>query len=362
MMKNSIKKFVLMMTMSVLLVASLAACSSKEKETVKETAMYTVTFMNGETSLGTATVEENATLAADTYSAFETVADTEFLGWFETPTFLDSSKKDLATATFAQDTTLYGSFKSTKVTEDTRVWYIAGTGKGILKDSNWADANASDTVKASLALNPTGNATNEFAITVDLFAGDQLQLIHDWAWDGQKGFGCFTTLDSTQMESGGGLGGSADTANVNVIMDGNYTITLTTDPDNSLQDTLTVVRNGDPAAAPVVEEAAPYVVSENTGISIKGSWVEDWSDVKELTRTEGTDTFTITMDLKADTELCFMILDNGTDTGIVIKESNVVDEASLGLLTTTGNNIKVAADGSYTFTVDAAAQTVTITK
>lgn len=369
MMKNKIKKFVLMMTMSVLFVATLAACASKEKEketvqdNVKESVNYTITFMNGDATLGTATVKENATLSADQYSSFETVADTEFLGWFETPTFLASSKKDLTTVTFEKDTTLYGSFKSTKVSEDTRVWYIAGSSeKGILKNSNWADSKADDTVKGSVKLNPTGNATNEFAITLDLFAGDQFQIVHDWQWDGQKGYGAFTTIDATQMENGGGLGGSANTANVNVKVDGNYTITLTTDPDNSIQDTMTIVRNGDPVTTPEVVEEAPYVVSESTGISIKGSWVADWSEVKELSRIEGTDTFSITMDLTADTELCFMVMDNGTDTGIVIKEPNVVDEASLGLLSATGNNIKLASDGSYTFLVDAVAQTVTITK
>mgnify|MGYP002682571117 FL=1 len=48
------------------------------------------------------------------------------------------------------------------------------------------------------------------------------------------------------MESGGSLGGSANTANVNVLVDGNYTITLTTNPDNPALDTVTVVRNSDP--------------------------------------------------------------------------------------------------------------------
>ena len=164
------------------------------------------------------------------------------------------------------------------------------------------------------------------------------------------------------MESGGGLGGSANTANVNVLQDGNYTITLTTDPDNAIQDTIVVVRNGDALSAPAVEEEAAYVVSETTEISVKGSWVADWSEMKPLTRKEGTNVFTITMDLAADTELCFVVLDRGVDTGIVIKEGNVTDEASLAFLTTTGNNIKVVADGSYTFTVDADAQSVTITK
>lgn len=358
MMKINVKQWLLMMSLCILLVASFTACKSKEG---KEVASYTITFMNGDTTLGTATVKEGESLTPDAYSSFESLPDTEFLGWFETPTFLESSKKDLTTATFEKDTTLYGSFKSTKVAEDTRLWYIAGSSeKGPLKLNNWA-GDIPDTDKEQFQLKPTGN-TNEFALTIDLFAGDQFQIIHDWAWDGQKGYGCFTTIDNTQMESGGGLGGSDETSNVNVIMDGNYTITLTTDPDNPIQDTLTIVRNGDPSAEPVVEEEVPFVPSENTSVSVKGSWVEDWSDLKDLTRTPGTNEFTITMELAKDTELCFSIFENGEDTGLVLKEENVKDEASKALLTTTGNNIKVTEDGNYTFVVDVGAQTVTITK
>ena len=47
------------------------------------------------------------------------------------------------------------------------------------------------------------------------------------------------------FESGGGLGGTDNTSNVNVIMDGNYTINLTTNPDDEAHDTLTITRNGD---------------------------------------------------------------------------------------------------------------------
>ena len=52
------------------------------------------------------------------------------------------------------------------------------------------------------------------------------------------------------MEDGGGLAGTSDKANVNVLVDGNYTITLTTNPDNQAQDTLSIVRNSDPLEAP----------------------------------------------------------------------------------------------------------------
>ena len=39
-------------------------------------------------------------------------------------------------------------------------------------------------------LNSTGNQVNEFAITLDLHAGDQFQVIPDWNWSGQKILHC----------------------------------------------------------------------------------------------------------------------------------------------------------------------------
>lgn len=359
--KKMIRKFIGCMVTCMFLVSSLTACGNKDQG--QDAISYTITFMNGETTLGTATAKENSSLEATTYSAYETVEDAKFNGWYETPTFLESSKKDLATTTFTKDTILYGSFKSTQVAQDTRVWYIVGTSdKGSLKTSNWANSGVEESVRSQFQLTSTGAVTNEVAITMDLFKGDQFQIIHDWAWEDQKGYGCFTSIDDTQMENGGGLGGSSKTSNINVLMDGNYTVTLTTDPDNSAQDTLIIVRNGDPLTSPELVEEAPYMVSESTQLCVKGSWVADWSDIKELNRKDGTNTFTISMDLLAETELCFMVYDKGVDTGIVIKEENVVEEASLALLIQNGNNIKVAENGSYTFTVDLDTWSVVISK
>lgn len=225
-MRKKIKKLVSLITACVTL-TMLCACGEPTKQEIS------VTFMNGEETLGTVTGASGEVLTG--YESYESVANAEFLGWYETPTFLESSKKDLAIATFEADTTLYGSFKSTDVTEDTRAWYVVGDGTSeVIKNSAWAGAAVDDAAKAACQLMPTGNSVNEFEITVDLFAGDQFQVIHDWGWDGQKGYGCFTEIDASQMENGGGLGGSDTTSNVNVIMDGSYTITLTTDPDNSL--------------------------------------------------------------------------------------------------------------------------------
>lgn len=249
-MKKQFKKVLSMTVASVLMMAALSGCGKAEASAdagkTGNAAEITVTFMNGEEQLGTATAKAGELLAEADYTQFENVADASFQGWYETPSFLESSRKDLKTTVFDTDTTLYGSFKSTVVEADTRVWYIAGTSdKGILQNSNWANDSVEEAAREQFCLQETGKAPNEFEITLDLYAGDQFQIIHDWAWDGQKGFGCFTTIDETQMENGGGLGGTASTSNVNVIMDGNYTIRLTTDPDNEAMDTLEIVRNGD---------------------------------------------------------------------------------------------------------------------
>lgn len=359
-MKKTFKK-VLGCILATTVMMSICACGGKKDEAKETKEEIVITFMNGDDKLGEVNAIAGEKISG--YEKYENIDNFEFLGWYETPTLLESSKKDLSKVTFDETTTLYGSFKSKNVAEDSRKWYIVGTGTcPELAASNWA-ADVEDSIKESCQLKATGKATNEFSITVNLYEGDQFQVIHDWSWDGQKGFGCFTSVDETQMVSGGGLGGSTATANVNVAMDGNYTITLTTDPDNELQDTLTIVRNGDATAVEEkpAEPETTYTVGETTGITVKGSWVSDWSDIKELTREAGTNKFTITMDLEAGIELYFMVYDNGKDTGLGMNSTAVVDNASKALIEDS-YNIKVINAGTYTFTVDADTMTVTVSK
>ena len=56
-----------------------------------------------------------------------------------------------------------------------------------------------------------------------------------------------------------------------------------------------------------------------------------------------------------------MVFDNGADTGLGMNGSAVTDEASKALLEE-AYNVKVAADGTYTFTVDAETMTITVEK
>ena len=361
--KSFLTKMLAGTMVTLLVIGGLTGCGAsgaeaKGPETPKEE--LTITFMNQDETLGTVKAGVDELLDKASYETFEQVEDAEFNGWFETPSFLESSKKDLATATFEKDTTLYGDFRCTNVTEDTRHWYIAGTSaKGALKLNNWA-GSLSDDDKAKFELVSTGNATNEFALTIDLFEGDQFQIIPDWSWDGQKGYGTFTEIDDTQMENAGGLAGSADKSNVQVLVDGNYTITLTTNPDNKAQDTLSIVRNSDPLTAGEETEEEPFAVTEDTKVFVKGSWVADWSELKELERKDGENVYTITMDLAADTELCFSVFEKDEDTGLVLKEENVT--TGKDLLAENGNNVQIPEDGSYTFTVSLDDMTVEVSK
>ena len=209
----------------------------------ESTEMVTVTFMNGEEELGSVETEAGKALTEASYTDYENAGD-DFEGWFKTPTYLEASEVDLSTAEFEKDTVLYGLFKSDTVTEDSRKWYIVGTSEtGALATTNWA-ADIPDDDKALFELQKTDN-TNEYAVTLDLCAGDQFQLIADWSWDTQLGFGYVTDYDSSQIENGGGLSGSDKTSNINVLQDGNYTITIVTNPNDMAQTQFSIVRNGD---------------------------------------------------------------------------------------------------------------------
>lgn len=349
------KKKILALILSMACVISMTACGNEEVQKEEPLSEITVTFNDGDTVLGQVT--GNAGEAFDA-SQYETKDGFEFLGWYETPSFLETSKKDPLTAAFAADTTLYGSWKSLNVTVDERVFYVVGDGKSpVLKSSAWAGA-VDDSVKEACKLQPT-DVVNESVLSIDLFAGDMFQVIYDWQWDGQYGFGKVTDFDSSCLESGGGLSGETNKANISVLKDGNYTITLKTDVDNPKLDSFSIVRNGDPVGGEAEGDDAEYSVNENTQVVVKGSWVSDWSENIPLEATGDGYKFTLTKEFEEGTELYFMIWDNDTDTGLGMKYSSV-DEESKALLIE-ADNVKLAKTATYTFTVDAENMTINIT-
>ncbi len=205
----------------------------------------TVTFMNGEEELGKVKGTAGEVISSSDYEKYQNIEDFDWNGWFETPTYLEISQKDLSKDTFEKDTVLYGYFKPNNITEDTRLWYVVGESSeegSILDQSKWA-APMEEDEKTAFQLMPTGNNPNEFSITLDLHAGDKFQLIHDWQWEDQEGFGFVTAYDESCIENGGGLDSETRKSNISVLADGNYTITLTTNPDDNAQDSIVIVKN-----------------------------------------------------------------------------------------------------------------------
>ena len=96
-MKKTIKKMLGIILACTTVMMSVCACgnSTDDKEKI------TVTFMNGDEKLGEVTATAGEKLSD--YEKYEKVDGFEFLGWFETPTFLETSKKDLKTVTFETD-------------------------------------------------------------------------------------------------------------------------------------------------------------------------------------------------------------------------------------------------------------------
>ena len=262
------------------------------------------------------------------------------------------------------------------VAEDTRVWTIAGSFQdATLSAFSW-DNSATD---AAVTLTATGNQTNEFAITVDLYAGDQFQVLHDNSWDDQRGYGWFTGLDETCFECGDTYGDET-TANINVIKDGNYTITIVTNPKRSAKDVFTITCNGDVvgSAAAASDDTATSDDTTATASDVKWTIVGSFSDASlasyswDNTATDAAVAFTqqadgsytITVALTEGDE--FQIIhDNSWDDqrgyGRIsnIDETKFENAGGLGGSDET-SNIKVLVTGTYTITVSADETTVTI--
>ena len=173
-MKAQRKKKTKIMWITIGMIAALCGCGSKQTSEeasavdavqTQQAQEITVTFMKGEETLGTVQTLAGEIIESDAYEAYEKDDGAAFLGWYETPGFLESSKKDLTQDTFDENTTLFGSFEAKEVAADTRKWYVAGTSQtGILKDNNWAGSDVAEADREKFRLNSTGNQVNELSL------------------------------------------------------------------------------------------------------------------------------------------------------------------------------------------------------
>lgn len=343
-------------------VAGLVGCTEQKTTTTT----YTVTYYDATDTDNPTVLKTEQVAAGGTASEYTPTKDGgyEFVDWFATPS--KSKEYDFSTKVTA-DVSIFAGF--TKYTVDTRQFYILGSGTSkLLYTSNWGKV-INDDMKLTKAADK-----NEYTITLDLKKGDQFQFAIDSSWSNKRGFGYMsaTTLsDGTTAFSGEGsvYSDSAKGSNIKVELDGNYTLTLKTYPNEDYYNTsgtgyteatkevynlgtydrITWTRNGD------VQETDTAV----TSYYIKGAGITGWKDMYNAATmfTASGSVHTLSVYLKEGEEFMFTSLvtklENGQSASSVgatyIKAGNL-DESAKQYVSGDSGNITAKAAGLYTFT------------
>ena len=204
--------------------------TTQTQTTAPDVQYFTVTYYDGDTVLKTEKVEEGKKATSFTPEK----EGVKFIGWYGTPKF--THKYDF-TKKVTGDISLFACFKNATYTEDTRTWYILGNGsKGLLKQSGWGT-----TINDSMMLTKKDvEGANVYEITLDLYEGDEFQFGINSSWHNQRGAGYLvsTLYEGTEyVVSASGLAKDTRKSNIKVAVEGNYTFTLTTNPNEDYYDT-----------------------------------------------------------------------------------------------------------------------------
>ncbi len=269
-----------------------------------------------------------------------------FSGWFVTPT---SSKTFDFTAPLTEDAKAYAQWKTADFQDD-RDWVLSGSING------WgSDLDAYHLTKKS----GTGNV---YELTLDLHVGDEFQLtvlLEDgslsYSTEGARAAFSHVVAGTDYVEGAGGLG---TYKNITVKVDGNYTLSLVSDPETDNNE-LSIIRNGD-ASAPAEEH-------EISAYAIKGSKVTGWADstAAEHLMNKGADgKFSLTIELYANDEFMFVGYEmvDGALSALTkyIKSDMLADGSAAEVAAKEGGNFTTSADGTYTFTFDPATEKITV--
>lgn len=336
------------------------------------TTEYTVTYYDGNDVLKEEKVKDGEKAVRWTPEKENYI----FEEWYATPDFKFEFNFD---EPITENKSVFSLWASAQQSEDTREYYIVGSGKSpILRTSNWGKV-LNDDMKMTKT-----EGKNEFTYTVDLQKDDLFQFAINVSWHNQRGYGYLDSLklsDGTVAFSGTGTIGdnSSFRQDIKCEYSGNYTFTLTTHPDDDTYETdhpsytednkeafnvngldkISWVRNGDAA-----DVGAEYV---STDYYIKGAKITDWKDFyapnAKMTNTDGVHTLTVY--LKEGDEFMFSSMDNfadgSTSTGTEYLRATNLDEASKAFVGSNANaNILAKASGSYTFTYTEATKVLSV--
>lgn len=298
---------------------------------------------DGTTVLHTIKVEEGK---APQRPADPTKEGYVFAGWFLTPT---SSKAFDFAAVMTEDAKAYAQWKMADYNDD-RDWVLSGSVNG------WG---------ASLDgyhLTKKAGSGNVYELTLDLYVDDEFQLtvlLEDgslsYSSEGARAASSHVVAGTEYMEAAGGLG---TYKNIHMIQDGNYTLSLVTDPETDNNE-LTIIRNGDPTGPATEHEVAHY--------AIKGSKVTGWADstdAKYLMNKGSDGKFTLTIELYANDEFMFVGYEDasGELVGLAnyIKSDMLAEGSAAEVQAKAGGNFTTSADGTYTFTFDPATEKISV--
>lgn len=357
--KNFLKVFVF----PVLLVAfvfTLIACDKKD-----ETVKHKVTFYDNETVMQAVDVEDGQKVARPT--ELEVKDGYTFINWFATESKNHVFDFDMS---ITEDKSVYAGFS--KYVEDTREWYVVGSGQSpLLSASDWGK-----NIGEAFAMTKADANKNVFTITMDIIAGDQFQFAGP-NWIHKRGFGYVKEVvkdGTTYFEgTGGGYGDViAKGRELKALVSGNYTFTLTTYPaddtyntsDSSYTeekkeiynmgtyDTIEWKRNGD--AQPLPTSVVNWY--------IKGQNITSWTDchISYTKFTKVASSYTLNVYLTDTDQVMFNSFSTDLETN---KEGNQIAYINGGsgtrsakfdeLFELSGNNFKPKKTGMYSISIDA---------
>ncbi len=360
------------------MVLGLASCGDGDKDPTTSTVVeekHTVSYYDGSNVIHTEEVNDGA--KAPAWDPSTTITDKEFFGWYGEPTLTHAFDFDTL---IEDDTSIFGSFVGYQ--KDTRKWALAGSGSSeLLKQSNWGKVYN----EGHYMTNESTDSKNIYTIEINLFANDQFQFTDPvlnsdtgaYSWGHQRGGGYLVepTRDEVEyFQVGGGLGADNYTANITAKVDGRYKFTLTTYPAGDFQkddspetynnrsyyDTLEWVRVGD----------STETLAETTiQFFMKGAKITSWANLynDHTLMVESDDIHTLNhVYLTTDDEFMFASRITTVSTGEVsdgneyIRGSNLTDESKT--LISGEGNMKVLANGYYSFSYDHDAAKLTVTK
>lgn len=359
---------------------ALIACGGDNNDN-KGDGKVTVTFYDATgtnkpaemTVVKTIKIDKNSTITVGADGKVDDYTPTkeggyEFVDWFATPS--KSHRFDFSEA-ITENVSVYGGFS--KYVADTRDYYIIGAGKSAVLIDGWGVIN--DDHKFSKA-----EGKNEYTLTLDLVEGDEFTLNASDQYEGKRGAGYlvkYTLADGTEVFEGQGnvYDDSTKGANIKVKYSGNYTLTLTTHPNEdyyntagvgyteerkeiyniSPYDTIDWVRNGD-----VSQE-----IAVKTDIFIKGQNITAWQNMvnADTVMTKNNGVYSLEVYLEKDD--VFMFASQNVSEGVAtagslyIKAENL-DDASKAYVDGTTGNMTAKESGTYTFSYDEGTQKLSV--